>query len=70
MSTIARLGRGLTLALALCCAAPEPATAQDDLGAVPAEGGGTGEGKPLWGYLAVGAGCIAIMFVICLSARR
>ena len=25
---------------------------------------------PLFGYLACGAGCIAIMFVICISARR
>lgn len=69
MSTIARLGRGAVLGLALCLASPSASVAQDPgFGAPPAEE--ASEGKPLFGYLAVGAGCIAIMFVLCISARR
>jgi hypothetical protein len=70
MSSIARLCRGATLALALalCVTSPVPALAQDPYGVPPAEE--ASEGKPIFGYLAVGAGCIAIMFVLCISARR
>jgi hypothetical protein len=68
MSSIAGFGRGAALAFALCFASPAPSMAQDPYGAPPAEE--ASEGKPLFGYLAVGAGCIAIMFVLCISARR
>ncbi|QDV37122.1 hypothetical protein [Tautonia plasticadhaerens] len=69
MSTIARPCRGAALALALFLASPSAVDAQDpNFGAPPAEG--ASEGKPIFGYLAVGAGCIAIMFVLCISARR
>ncbi|RUL88400.1 hypothetical protein [Tautonia sociabilis] len=68
MTAIARIGRGALLALALGLAVPPSSTAQGDFGVPPAEG--ESQGKPLFGYLAAGAGCIAIMFVLCISARR
>ena len=69
MSTIARLGRAGAMAMALALAAPAAAPAQDELGMVQ-EGEGEGGGKPIFGYLACGAGCIAIIFLLCISARR
>ena len=71
MSLLFQVARGLILAMVLGLVAPASATAQDpaqDPGLAPA--GEESEGKPLFGYLAAGAGCIAMMFVISLSARR
>ena len=68
MSSFARLGRVAALLLALGLASPTSSIAQDPYGAPPAEA--ESAGKPLFGYLAVGAGCLAIMFVLCISARR
>ena len=69
MTTIRRLGRAGALALALGLAAPANAPAQDEFETVGQEGEG-GEGKPIFGYLACGAGCIAVIFLLCISARR
>jgi hypothetical protein len=67
MSLFTRVARGLILAMVLGLAAPVAAIAQD--AGVPVAGEES-EGKPLFGYLAAGAGCLAIMFVVSLSARR
>ncbi|WP_169980332.1 hypothetical protein [Tautonia rosea] len=67
MSLLTRVARGLILAMALGLVTPITVNAQDP-GLAPA--GEESEGKPLFGYLAAGAGCIAMMFAISLSARR
>jgi len=67
--SLARWGRTLTTALALSILPlqAEEAQAQEP---APAAADASGDGKPIWGYLAFGAAAIAILFVISLSARR
>lgn len=65
MNRVVQLLRALPLALVLALSTPSPTLAQE-VGAAAGES----EGKPLFGYLAAGAGSIAILFVLCISARR
>ena len=69
MSTIARRGRWLVLALSLAFAAPAPSTAQE-MTVIDPNAPAEGEGNPLWGYLACGFACVAIIFAISISSRR
>ncbi len=67
MNRAVRLIRAVPLAMALALSTPSASLAQEvDVPGEPGEG----EGNPLFGYLAAGAGSIAVLFVLCISARR